>query len=190
MTDLTPREIVSELDRFIIGQKDAKRAVAVALRSRWRRKQLASRIARRSVSQEYPDDRPDRGGQDRDQPPFGQAGEGPVRQDRGHEIHRSGLCRPRCGADHPRSDRQRHCPDPRADARRRQGPRASGGRRSGDRRDRRKGCTRSHARDVPPQAAGGRAGRDRDRDRCRRYQQPDGRDVGHARPVAADDELG
>ncbi len=41
MTDLTPREIVSELDRFIIGQKDAKRAVAVALRSRWRRKQLS-----------------------------------------------------------------------------------------------------------------------------------------------------
>ncbi len=41
MTDLTPREIVSELDRFIIGQKDAKRATAVALRNRWRRKQLA-----------------------------------------------------------------------------------------------------------------------------------------------------
>ena len=40
MTDLTPREIVSELDRFIIGQKDAKRAVSVALRNRWRRKQL------------------------------------------------------------------------------------------------------------------------------------------------------
>lgn len=41
MTDLTPREIVSELDRFIIGQGDAKRAVAVALRNRWRRKQLS-----------------------------------------------------------------------------------------------------------------------------------------------------
>ena len=41
MTDLTPREIVSELDRFIIGQKDAKRAVAVALRNRWRCRQLA-----------------------------------------------------------------------------------------------------------------------------------------------------
>ena len=40
MTDLTPREIVSELDRFIIGQRDAKRAVAVALRNRWRRKKL------------------------------------------------------------------------------------------------------------------------------------------------------
>jgi len=44
MTDLTPREIVSELDRFIIGQKDAKRAVAVALRNRWRRKQLPDDI--------------------------------------------------------------------------------------------------------------------------------------------------
>jgi len=40
MSDLTPREIVSELDRFIIGQRDAKRAVAVALRNRWRRKRL------------------------------------------------------------------------------------------------------------------------------------------------------
>lgn len=44
MTDLTPREIVSELDRFIIGQNDAKRAVAVALRNRWRRKQLTDDI--------------------------------------------------------------------------------------------------------------------------------------------------
>ena len=44
MTDLTPREIVSELDRFIIGQNDAKRAVAVALRNRWRRKQLPDDI--------------------------------------------------------------------------------------------------------------------------------------------------
>jgi len=40
MTNFSPREIVSELDRFIIGQKDAKRAVAVALRNRWRRQQL------------------------------------------------------------------------------------------------------------------------------------------------------
>ncbi len=40
MTSFSPREIVSELDRYIIGQSDAKRAVAVALRNRWRRQQL------------------------------------------------------------------------------------------------------------------------------------------------------
>jgi ATP-dependent HslUV protease ATP-binding subunit HslU len=40
MTDFSPREIVSELDRHIVGQNDAKRAVAIALRNRWRRKQL------------------------------------------------------------------------------------------------------------------------------------------------------
>ena len=40
MTSFSPREIVSELDRFIVGQHDAKRAVAVALRTRWRRKRV------------------------------------------------------------------------------------------------------------------------------------------------------
>jgi ATP-dependent HslUV protease ATP-binding subunit HslU len=40
MTNFSPREIVSELDRFIVGQADAKRAVAIALRNRWRRQQL------------------------------------------------------------------------------------------------------------------------------------------------------
>nr|MCS5600486.1 HslU--HslV peptidase ATPase subunit [Rhodospirillales bacterium] len=40
-SSFSPREIVSELDRFIIGQVDAKRAVAVALRNRWRRQQLS-----------------------------------------------------------------------------------------------------------------------------------------------------
>jgi ATP-dependent HslUV protease ATP-binding subunit HslU len=40
MSNFSPREIVSELDRFIVGQKDAKRAVAIALRNRWRRQQL------------------------------------------------------------------------------------------------------------------------------------------------------
>ena len=40
MSSFSPREIVSELDRFIVGQGDAKRAVAIALRNRWRRQQL------------------------------------------------------------------------------------------------------------------------------------------------------
>lgn len=41
MTDLTPRQIVAELDKFIVGQKDAKKSVAVALRNRWRSKKLS-----------------------------------------------------------------------------------------------------------------------------------------------------
>ncbi len=44
MTTFSPREIVSELDRHIIGQKDAKRAVAIALRNRWRRQQLEGQM--------------------------------------------------------------------------------------------------------------------------------------------------
>jgi len=44
MTDFSPREIVSELDRFIVGQGDAKRAVAIALRNRWRRLKLDDRL--------------------------------------------------------------------------------------------------------------------------------------------------
>src|SRR5436305_3962080 len=44
MTDFSPREIVSELDRFIVGQADAKRAVSIALRNRWRRLQLTGSL--------------------------------------------------------------------------------------------------------------------------------------------------
>ncbi len=44
MTDFSPREIVSELDRYIIGQADAKRAVSIALRNRWRRLQLDDKL--------------------------------------------------------------------------------------------------------------------------------------------------
>src|SRR5215203_1797175 len=44
MTTFSPREIVSELDRYIVGQNDAKRAVAIALRNRWRRQQLEGHL--------------------------------------------------------------------------------------------------------------------------------------------------
>ena len=44
MTELTPREIVAELDRHIVGQTAAKRAVAIALRNRWRRKQTPDNL--------------------------------------------------------------------------------------------------------------------------------------------------
>src|SRR5271169_3586177 len=44
MSQMTPREIVSELDRYIVGQRNAKRAVAVALRNRWRRQQVPEEL--------------------------------------------------------------------------------------------------------------------------------------------------
>ncbi len=44
MRDLTPRQIVTELDRHIVGQDEAKRAVAVAIRNRWRRQQLVDEM--------------------------------------------------------------------------------------------------------------------------------------------------
>ena len=46
LQSLTPRQIVEELDRYVIGQRDAKRMVAIALRNRWRRQQLSARPAR------------------------------------------------------------------------------------------------------------------------------------------------
>ena len=44
MSDMTPREIVQELDKHIVGQEDAKRAVAIALRNRWRRQQVDAEL--------------------------------------------------------------------------------------------------------------------------------------------------
>lgn len=47
--ELSPKQIVAELDRYIIGQSEAKRAVAVALRNRYRRSQLPEESARKSL---------------------------------------------------------------------------------------------------------------------------------------------
>ena len=61
MSVMTPREIVHELDKHIVGQQDAKRAVAIALRNRWRRMQLSDDLRSENHPQEYPDDWPHRG---------------------------------------------------------------------------------------------------------------------------------
>ena len=107
MTDLTPREIVSELDRFIIGQTDAKRAVAVALRNRWRRKQLPDDIR----DEVYPKNilmiGPTGVGKTEISPPPGQARQGAVPQGRGDQVHRGRLRRPRRRADRARPRRRR-----------------------------------------------------------------------------------
>ena len=71
MTLMTPREIVHELDKHIIGQQEAKRAVAIALRNRWRRMQLPAELAEEGHAEKHSHDRADRCGQDRDCAPSG-----------------------------------------------------------------------------------------------------------------------
>lgn len=58
MSEMTPREIVSELDQHIIGQADAKRAVAIALRNRWRRMQLQEPLRHEVTPKKYFNDWP------------------------------------------------------------------------------------------------------------------------------------
>ncbi len=60
LDELTPREIVRELDKYVIGQADAKRAVAIALRNRIRRQKLEPEMAEEVMPEEHPHDRADR----------------------------------------------------------------------------------------------------------------------------------
>ena len=90
---LTPRAIVAELDKYIVGQAKAKRAVAIAMRNRYRREQRRGVDARRDRPQEHPDDRSDRRRQDGDRAAARDAGRRAVRQGRGDEVHRGRLRR-------------------------------------------------------------------------------------------------
>ena len=107
---LAPREIVAELDRYVVGQAAAKRAVAIALRNRIRRQTPPAGDGGRDHAEEHPDDRPHRGGQDRDRAPTGPALREPVPQGRGLQVHRGRLRRPRRGVHgaRPRGGRGRH----------------------------------------------------------------------------------
>ena len=73
--DLSPRQIVERLDQFIVGQDQAKRAVAIAVRNRWRRRQLSSEMRQEACKA------------------YGST----VCQSRSHKIHRSRLLWPRRG---------------------------------------------------------------------------------------------
>ena len=182
MTDFSPREIVSELDRFIVGQADAKRAVSIALRNRWRRLQLTGSLARRGAAEKHPDDRADRRRQDRDRAAAGEARQRALHQGRSHQVHRSRLCRPRRRADHPRPRRGRDRPDPRAQAQGRAGPRAAGRRRARAGCAGRTGVEPRHPQFLPQEAARRRTQRQGNRDRdaiLRRHA--DVRNPGHAR---------
>ena len=78
MEDLTPREIVAELDKYIVGQQAAKRAVAIALRNRYRRRLLAEDLATRSFPKNILMIRADRCRQNGDRPAAGVPGPRPV----------------------------------------------------------------------------------------------------------------
>ena len=92
MSEMTPREIVQELDKHIIGQDAAKRAVAIALRNRWRRMQVDEPLRAEITPKNILMIGPYRGRQDRDRAPPGQARQCTVYQGRGHQVHRGRLC--------------------------------------------------------------------------------------------------
>ena len=183
MTDFSPREIVSELDRYIVGQNDAKRAVAIALRNRWRRLQLDEQTARGGAAEEHPDDRADRRRQDRDLAAAGEARRRAVPQGRGDQVHRGRLRRPRRRADRARPRRDRDRADARAQAQGRAGARPARRRGARARRAGRPGVEPGDARIASARScapASSTTRRSRSRCRPRRRRHADVRDSRHA----------
>jgi ATP-dependent HslUV protease ATP-binding subunit HslU len=162
MTDLTPREIVSELDRFIIGQADAKRAVAVALRNRWRRKQLGDDLR----DEVYPKNilmiGPTGVGKTEISRRLAKLARAPFIKVEATKFTEVGYV----GRDVEQIVRDlvdaAIDPDPRLHARGREG-RAHQAAEDRVIEPSRAGCARRHARDVPQEAQGRRAGRHGDR---------------------------
>ncbi len=87
LDELTPREIVVELDKHVIGQKDAKRAVAIALRNRTRRQKLTPELAEEIIPKNIIYDWADGGGEDGDCAAAGEAGEFSVSESGGFEVY-------------------------------------------------------------------------------------------------------
>ncbi len=164
MTVFSPREIVSELDRYIIGQKDAKRAVAIALRNRWRRQQLADDLRDEVLPKNILMIGPTGVGKTEISRRLANLARSALHQGRGDEVHRSRIRGPRRGTDHPRPDRDRHRQMRDWMRRGSEGKRRmhADGTRLG-RAGRRKGLPRRHPRDVPQEAERRSAGRQCDR---------------------------
>ena len=98
MTTFSPREIVSELDRFIVGQSAAKRAVAIALRNRWRRQQLEEAVREEVQPKNILMIGPTGVGKTEIARRLAKLADAPFHKSRGHKVHRSRIRWSRCGA--------------------------------------------------------------------------------------------
>ena len=105
LRDLSPRKIVAELDRHVVGQAKAKRAVAVALRDRWRRQQLPPEVAREITPKNILMIGPTGVGKTEIARRLARLVDAPVREGRGVEVHRGRLRRPRRRLDRARPRR-------------------------------------------------------------------------------------
>ena len=102
LDELTPREIVRELDKYVIGQADAKRAVAIALRNRIRRQKLEPEMADEVMPKNILMIGPTGVGKTELARRLAQAGQFAVSESRSQQVHRSRLCGPRCRIHDPR----------------------------------------------------------------------------------------
>ncbi len=127
MTTFSPREIVSELDRYIVGQNDAKRAVAIALRNRWRRQQLEGPLKDEVAPKNILMIGPTGCGKTEISRAW-RSWRGALPQGRGDEVHRGRLCRARCREHRARSRRGRHLAGARGPPQGGRGARRTGGR--------------------------------------------------------------
>ena len=118
LDDLTPREIVAELDKYVVGQKDAKRAVAIALRNRMRRQKLPPELAEEVMPKNIIMIGPTGVGKTEIARRLAKLDQLALSQGRSLEVHRGRLRRPRCRVDDPRPGGNRHRHGPRRKARR------------------------------------------------------------------------
>ena len=178
---LTPKAIVAALDEHIVGQDDAKRAVAVALRNRWRRQQLSPELRDEVTPKNILMIGPTGCGKTEISAAAGEARRRAVRQGRGDQVHRGRLCRPRRRADRPRPGRGSGAAGARAAPQCGQGR----GRGSGDgaaaRCADRQGLKRGDARQLPPALQRRQPWNRRGRDRGRRGAGDAVRDPRHGR---------
>ena len=101
MNDLKPIEIVAELDKYIIGQHEAKRSVAIALRNRWRRQQVPDALKDEIAPKNIILIGPTGVGKTEIARRLSRLSDSPFYQGGGVQIHRGGICGPGCGIHGP-----------------------------------------------------------------------------------------